>query len=108
NDDEVKIVAELFEIEGEEDAVCKKILKEYNLQMVIETKGAIGSYVFTPDETSYIETPKVQVADTIGAGDSFTGAFVASLLDGKSIPEAHAKAVEVSAWVCTQHGAIPP
>ncbi|GHV21070.1 fructokinase [Clostridia bacterium] len=107
NDDEVKIVAELFGIEGEEDAVCKKILKEYGLQMVIETKGAVGSYVFTANETSYVPTPKVQVTDTIGAGDSFTGAFVASLLDGKSIPEAHAKAVEISAWVCTQQGAMP-
>ncbi|GAB6013034.1 carbohydrate kinase family protein [Viscerimonas tarda] len=107
NDDEVKIVAELFGIEGEEDAVCKKILKEYGLQMVIETKGAVGSYVFTANETSYVPTPKVQVTDTIGAGDSFTGAFVASLLDGKSIPEAHAKAVEISAWLCTQQGAMP-
>lgn len=53
------------------------------------------------------ETPKVQVADTVGAGDSFTGTFCASILKGKSITEAHELAVKVSAYVCTQNGAMP-
>ncbi|MBP8904663.1 MAG: carbohydrate kinase family protein, partial [Paludibacteraceae bacterium] len=43
----------------------------------------------------------------VGAGDAFTAGFVASLLRGKSIQEAHERAVEVSAFVCTQHGAMP-
>ena len=56
---------------------------------------------------SFQETPKVPVADTVGAGDSFTAAFCASILNGKSVPEAHKLAVEVSAYVCTQSGAMP-
>ena len=71
------------------------------------TCGAIGSYVFTANEESYVATPKVKVADTVGAGDSFTATFVAQLLLGKPIPEAHKKAVDVSAFVCTQNGAMP-
>lgn len=39
--------------------------------------------------------------------DSFSGAFVAQILRGKSIREAHEKAVAVSAFVCTQNGAMP-
>ncbi|MCQ2229681.1 MAG: carbohydrate kinase family protein, partial [Bacteroidales bacterium] len=50
---------------------------------------------------------KVTVADTVGAGDSFTGSFIASLLNGKTIEEAHKTAVKVSAFVCTQNGAMP-
>ncbi len=57
-----------------------------------------GSHVFTSEETSFQPTPKVEVADTVGAGDSFTGAFIS---------EAHKRAVEVSAYVCTQNGAMP-
>ena len=72
-----------------------------------KTCGVNGSYVFTPGEVSFIETPKVEVADTVGAGDSFTGAFVASILKGKSVREAHELAVKVSAFVCTQNGAMP-
>jgi fructokinase len=75
--------------------------------MLILTCGAVGSYVFTADEESYVATPKVQVADTVGAGDSFTATFVAQLLLGKPIREAHERAVKVSAFVCTRHGAMP-
>jgi fructokinase len=56
---------------------------------------------------SFQETPKVKVADTVGAGDSFTGSFVGSILNGKSVTEAHRTAVQVSAYVCTQNGAMP-
>jgi fructokinase len=55
-----------------------------------------------------VTTPKVPVADTVGAGDSFTAVFVTSLLQGKKIRESHKLAVEVSAFVCTQSGAINP
>jgi fructokinase len=108
NDDEVIEVAKLFGYTGlPEQEICRNLLKSYHLNMVIETKGATGSYVLTADETSYMDTPKVHVADTVGAGDSFTGAFVAALLHGESIQKAHQLAVEVSAYVCTQHGAMP-
>ena len=87
---------------------CRTILSKYNLHMLILTCGVDGSYVFTPDgEISEQGTPKVEVADTVGAGDSFTAAFVSSFLLGKSVKEAHKRAVEVSAYVCTQHGAMP-
>lgn len=87
--------------------VCRELISRYDLKMLILTCGAIGSYVFTAGEESYLATPKVQVADTVGAGDSFTATFVAQLLLGRSIRQAHEKAVAVSAFVCTQNGAMP-
>ena len=87
--------------------ICRELIARYELDMLILTCGAIGSYVFTASKESYVATPKVQVADTVGAGDSFTATFVAQLLLGKSIREAHEKAVAVSAYVCTQRGAMP-
>ena len=108
NDEEVFAVAKLFDMtERSEQDICLRLMRWYNLKIVIETKGVVGSYVFTSDETSYIETPKVEVVDTVGAGDSFTGAFIAALLQGKSLREAHRLAVDVSAYVCGQKGAMP-
>ena len=49
----------------------------------------------------------MEVPAPVGAGDSFTGSFTASILSGKTIEEAHALAVKVSAYVCTQEGAMP-
>lgn len=75
--------------------------------MLILTCGVNGSYVFTPGHVSFVETPKVEVADTVGAGDSFTATFITAILKGKPVREAHQLAVEVSAYVCTQNGAMP-
>ena len=86
---------------------CWILLGKYNLKMLILTCGINGSYVFTPGNVSFQPTPRVEVADTVGAGDSFTAAFISSILLGKPIAEAHRKAVETSAYVCTQAGAMP-
>jgi fructokinase len=107
NDEEVLKVATLLGWDGEEQDICKRLLEEYNLDILILTKGTDGSFVFTPRQTSYQPTPKVHVADTVGAGDSFTAAFVAAYLHGERIEDAHQLAVEVSAYVCLQHGAMP-
>lgn len=87
--------------------VCRSLIEQYQLRLVILTCGTNGSYVISKDACSFIKTPKVVVADTVGAGDSFTGAFVAKLLQGATIQEAHATAVKISAYVCTQEGAMP-
>lgn len=85
----------------------RDLIRIYDLEMVVLTCGAYGSYVITSNEMNFEGTPKVTVADTVGAGDSFTATFMACILKGKPIPEAHKTAVRVSAFVCTQHGAMP-
>ena len=108
NDEELVVVGEMFgfaDIDFQDK--CWILLAKYNLKMLILTCGTEGSYVFTPGEVSFLETPQVQVADTVGAGDSFTGAFVAAILSGKTVKDAHRLAVDVSAFVCTQNGAMP-
>ena len=86
---------------------CWLILGKYNLDMLVLTCGVNGSYVFAPGHKSFYETPQVEVADTVGAGDSFTGAFTSALLAGMSITDAHKLGVDFSAYVCTQNGAMP-
>ena len=108
NDEELVLIGRMFGYPGLDiENKCWLILGKYNLDMLVLTCGTNGSYVFNPGQMSFQETPKVQVADTVGAGDSFTGSFVGSILNGKSIPDAHQTAVEVSAYVCTQNGAMP-
>ncbi len=108
NDEELITLGRLFGYPGLDiEDKCWLILGKYNLDMLVLTCGVNGSYVFAPGSMSFRETPKVDVVDTVGAGDSFTGTFCASLLHGNSIAEAHRKAVEVSAYVCTQAGAMP-
>ena len=108
NDEELVLVSRLFGYPGIDlQDKCWILLGKYNLKMLILTCGINGSYVFTPGNVSFVPTPKVEVADTVGAGDSFTAAFVASILRGEPVNVAHQKAVETSAYVCTQAGAMP-
>lgn len=108
NDEELVTVSRMFGNPGIDlQDKCWILLAKYDLKMLILTCGVNGSYVFTPGEISFIETPQVKVADTVGAGDSFTAAFVTAILKGKTVHEAHKQAVEISAYVCTQNGAMP-
>lgn len=108
NDEELVTVSRMFGYPGIDlQDKCWILLGKYNLKMLILTCGINGSYVFTPGNVSFQPTPKVEVADTVGAGDSFTAAFISSVLKWKSVSEAHSLAVRTSAFVCTEKGAMP-
>ena len=108
NDDELLIIQRMFGyIDITQENTCRLIMRDYQLDMLILTCGDKGSYIFTKDEMSYLSTNDIKVVDTVGAGDSFTASFIASILLGKTILAAHRIAVNVSAFVCTQAGATP-
>ena len=108
NDEELVVLGRLFGYPGlDMSNKCWLLLGKYNIDMLVLTCGVNGSYVFTPGSVSFQNTPMVDVVDTVGAGDSFTGTFCAAILSGMSVPDAHALAVKVSAYVCTQSGAMP-
>lgn len=108
NDEELVTIGRLFGYPGlDMSNKCWLILGKYNLDMLVLTCGVNGSYVFKPGAMTFLETPKVDVADTVGAGDSFTASFCAAILKGLSVSDAHQLAVETSAYVCTCNGAMP-
>ncbi len=108
NDDELELITPMFGLTATSQADrSAELRKLFDLDMVILTCGTNGSYVFSANESSFLETPIVEVVDTVGAGDSFTSAFCSSILLGKSIKEAHQEAIELSAFVCSQSGAMP-
>ncbi len=108
NDEELVVFCSMFAIEGATlEERCRKIMADYSLDMLILTCGDVESYIFHQGGTSRIATPRVEVADTVGAGDSFTATFASSMLSGESVERAHTLAVKVAAFVCTQKGAMP-
>jgi fructokinase len=107
NDEEILIFAEMFGLSGDEFEIMHQILNNYDLNILALTKGAEGSWLISREEDSYLDTPKVSVADTVGAGDSFTAGLVSGLLKNKPLKEIHRSAVDISAFVCTQKGATP-
>jgi fructokinase len=107
NEDELQIVAGLYGWTGSEDDLCKQLMNIPVIKLLAYTRGADGSYLYTRDEVSFLKTPTVDVADTVGAGDAFTAGLAMGLLNKKDLAHCHKLAVEVSAYVCRFTGAMP-
>jgi fructokinase len=108
NEDELPVVKDLLGLFSEEEEVqIRELLEMYSLKLVALTKGSEGSLLMTPTDQSYIQTPEVDVKDTVGAGDSFTAVMCMGFVKGKALHELHQAAVEISAFVCTRDGAMP-
>jgi fructokinase len=107
NEDELPTVAKLLALHGSDDELLAQLMKKFNLKMIALTKGDKGSFLRTEKEQSFMEVPKVKIADTVGAGDSFTAVIVAGLLQNHDLKTIHENATRVAAFVCTQNGAMP-
>jgi len=105
NDDEIRLLKDMFALTGSDEDACRWFMEKYGLKLVIFTAGHRYSTVYTADQTSTIPTPTVDVVDTVGAGDSFSGVLVTELLKGAALADAHATAVQIAAEVCAHAGA---
>ena len=91
--------------QSEEDV--RGLLEFGNLDMVILTCGKAGAVLVTPDDTVTQNGISTNVIDTVGAGDSFTAAFLVGELRGDPHDQNLRKSCEVAAATCTHSGALP-
>ena len=106
NDDELTRLAAMFDISGSTtEQHADWLTKTYGLKMLILTCGVHGSWIFNEGKAYFCESRKVEVVDTVGAGDAFTAVVVVGLLSGWSIETINDRANEMAAFVCTQSGA---
>jgi fructokinase len=83
------------------------LLEFGNLDMVILTCGKAGAVLVTPDDTVTQNGLSTNVIDTVGAGDSFTAAFLVGELRGDPRGQNLRKSCEVAAATCAHSGALP-
>ncbi len=109
SDDELAEVAAACDIATAANAedTLRTLRERFGLNLVVMTRGADGALLVSAEET--VDQPGIPttVVDTVGAGDSFTGAFVLGLLRGDAHADILRKACETAAYVCSQPGAVP-
>jgi fructokinase len=91
---------------------------EHGPAVVLLTRGGDGAVALTADGETAIGAPAVEVVDTIGAGDAFSGGWLAwwserglgrgDLADAAPVAEATRFACLVAARTCERAGASPP
>jgi fructokinase len=109
----------LFPGRSEDDAVA--LWLDAGVSLVIVTRGEGGARAATPCGSVSVPAPRVQVADTVGAGDAFMAGALAHLhdqrlltpaalgaMDGTHLTRMLEAACRVAADTCTRPGADPP
>ena len=108
NDDEIIDIAKAmnFKTESIEDSI-KFIAKQTHTLSICVTMGSKGAVLFYDDTFYYNKGYKVEVVDTVGAGDSFLATLTDQLLKNKSPQTAIDLACAVGAIVASNEGANP-
>lgn len=105
NEQEIKIVAKMFGLNGCVETLLQKICDRFNLKIGVLTLGEKGSIIHKKGVNYYTITPKIKLVDPVGAGDSFTASLVVGLLRGYNLDYINLCANRVAAYVCSQNGA---
>ncbi len=108
NEDELPLVSERLygrKMEGHEFFL--KLSSESPVKAVCVTRGANGASVYSADENFDMPCPEVKVEDTVGAGDSFSAAFLRALASGADYKKAASEGMQLGSFVASKKGAVP-
>ena len=108
NHEELFLIAQMFEIGGANEVERAANLREkFELDLVCVTRGARGSLLLTENEHNEHHGIKIEIRDTIGAGDAFTATLAHGLLRGWDLNKINSAANQVAAFIASQTGAMP-
>ncbi len=107
NAEELVILTRILGLHGDTAEILKAIQSQYQLQLVILTRGDQGSLLVTESEINQHPGYQTTLADSVGAGDAFTAAIAIGLLQKRQLAELNQLANRVAAYVCSQPVAMP-
>ncbi|MFH1009355.1 MAG: carbohydrate kinase [Candidatus Latescibacterota bacterium] len=107
NDEELPVVADMLSLSGDESPILEALAIRYNLGIIALTRGDRGSLLYSTGRISEHKGHPAQVADTVGAGDSFTAALALGVLRGDDLDQINDHANRLASFVCSQVGATP-
>lgn len=107
NEEELYRVLGLKEVDSDIGELAIRGMENLDCEMLCVTLGGDGALLVHEGEVIRVESQEVEVADTIGAGDSFTAAFSVSLAEGRAPRECLERATRLGAYVASRNGAQP-
>ena len=104
----------LNEVEGgqitgrsDPDEIIAEMLHRFPEARIVLTLGKDGAVYADAQQKHFQPVFKVQAVDTTAAGDTFTGYFLAGLLDGMEVSEILKMSAKASSIAVTREGAVP-
>ncbi|MEK6481071.1 carbohydrate kinase [Catalinimonas sp. 4WD22] len=110
NEEELSLLAQWYldkkASEVHEDDIFH-LAEKFSLDTVCVTQGSKGASLLSDGILHFQKGYQVTVADTVGSGDAFLGAFLSQMLHNKSPKECLQYGCAVGAYVAAQKGATP-
>ena len=109
NDEELPVVMQACGLPTSNDELADSelLMQHFGMELVCVTRGQKGSLLVNKNGHSEHPGFRVQVVDTVGAGDAFTATLAHYYKLGQPLDAINAAANRVGAWVASQPGATP-
>jgi len=107
NVNELSVVKKLLRLNEDEEKILNELSRKYSLRLIALTKGMEGSILYSEGRISKHEGYKINLEDTVGAGDAFVAALVTGLLKGYELDDLNNKANCVASYICSKPGGTP-
>lgn len=108
NEAELSVVQVMFKGSYEGEASKVRFIQDlFGISEVIVTKGEFGASYYHQDSSCHSWGQEVKVTDTIGSGDSFLAAFIASHYQQDTPWEILQKAIAMGGFIATKKGGCP-
>jgi fructokinase len=107
NEDELIIFADYFNVDPSIESLCAYLDQHFPMDLICITQGSKGAAIYQKGKVISHSGYKVQVEDSIGAGDAFLSGFVMSYLNEKSMEDTLDFACKLGAFVATKKGGTP-
>lgn len=107
NEEELNLITEWYVKFNQLEDKVSFLQNRFHIPGLIVTRGAKGAVVCMEDSFYYHSGMSVNVADTIGSGDSFLAAFLAKMLEASEVQEALSFAAATGALIATKTGGCP-
>lgn len=108
NADELMIISSWFNPDCQSETERVELLRnKFNIPEVVITKGSRGASYYGEQTEHHWSAYAIQVADTVGSGDSFLAGLLAMKLSNEYINDTLDFAVALSAFITTKAGACP-
>jgi fructokinase len=107
NEEECCVLAKWFGGGDSPEELWQTLSARFGIGALCVTLGAKGSRLYWQGQWHAQAAIPTQVADTVGAGDSFLAMLVCELLAGHEAPLALSRAARLASFVASQSGAVP-
>lgn len=91
----------------DEDTSIRHLQNYFDLNEIILTKGSKGARYFVGSTSYNFPAVHIEIADTVGSGDSFLAGFLSKRIQGRSPEEIMKQATSLGGFITSKSGACP-